>query len=331
MRKRHNKKVLKISFIVLIAVLALGIGYAGVSAINLIINGNATVSVNNNNFKVHFIEAKAITGTTGVSGTSTIESDDTKATFNVSGLTKVGDYAEAKYVVKNDSASIGAEITLNLTNSNSEYFKVIETIDDNKLQAGEETYATVKVEMLKTPINDDVTTSVTATLSASPIENAQAAGGKEKEIIKPAPLVYTIKRVDNINIGTDISTWTGVYNNFQAAKVEFGYPAAIAHDTENGVVTASYIAFEINNKVYYLKGRIDESELSEKTVYDKNITVLKEAFGPNWQSACTDYTNYFSCTGNDFDVDAYVDGHVDVGSFYWYCEIRTTGAARCRN
>ena len=82
---------------------------------------------------VHFIEAKSITGTTGVGGTSIIEEDDTKASFNVTGLTKLGDYAEAKYVVKNDSNGIGTEVTLELTNSNSEYFKVTETIDDNRL------------------------------------------------------------------------------------------------------------------------------------------------------------------------------------------------------
>ena len=118
---------------VLVALVALGIGYAGITAINLIINGNATASVNQNNFMVHFIEAKSITGTTGVGGTSIIEEDDTKASFNVTGLTKLGDYAEAKYVVKNDSNGIGTEVTLELTNSNSEYFKVTETIDDNRL------------------------------------------------------------------------------------------------------------------------------------------------------------------------------------------------------
>ena len=97
--------------------------------------------------------------------------------MDVTGLTKVGDYAEAVYTVRNDSNGIGAEITLNLTNSNSEYFKVTETILDDKLQAGEETTAKVKVEMIKTPITDSVSTSITATLTASPIEDAGAAGG----------------------------------------------------------------------------------------------------------------------------------------------------------
>ena len=118
----QNKKTLQVVLIAVIAVITLGIGYASITAINLLINGNATVSVDQNNFKVHFTQAQAITGTTGVSGTSTIDAqDDTKAMFDVTGLTKVGDYAEAVYIVRNDSASIGAEISLNLSNTNNEY------------------------------------------------------------------------------------------------------------------------------------------------------------------------------------------------------------------
>ena len=177
MKNFKNKKTLQIVLLVVIAVVTLGIGYAAISAVNLIINGNATANVNQNNFKVHFTQAQAITGTTGVSGTSTIDAqDDTKAMFDVTGLTKVGDYAEAVYIVRNDSNGVGAEISLNLSNTNNEYFKVTETILDNKLQAGEETTAKVKVEMIKTPITDSVSTSITASLTASPLEDAEATG-----------------------------------------------------------------------------------------------------------------------------------------------------------
>ena len=178
MKNFKNKKTLQIVLLVVIAVVTLGIGYAAISAVNLIINGNATASVDQNNFKVHFTQAQAISGSTGVSGTSSIDTqDDTKATFDVTGLTKVGDYAEAVYTVRNDSNGVGAEISLSVSNSNSEYFKVTETILDNKLQAGEETTAKVKVEMIKTPITDSVSTSIIATLTASPLENETATGG----------------------------------------------------------------------------------------------------------------------------------------------------------
>ena len=183
--KVNKRKQIKVFLIALISILTISIGYASISAINMLINGNGTASVNQNNFKVHFTEAKEITGTTGVDGTSIIESDDTVASFNVMGLSKTGDYAEAKYTVKNDSAGIGASIGLQVTNSNSEYFIITETIDDNKLQAGEETLATVKVEMIKTPTTDSVTTNITATLTASPLENANAIGGDTDSKVEP--------------------------------------------------------------------------------------------------------------------------------------------------
>ena len=188
MQNSQNKKTLQIVLIVLVAVLTLGIGYAAISAVNLIINGNATASVNQENFKVHFTQAQSITGSTGASGTSSIDTqDDTKAMFDVTGLTKVGDYAEAVYIVRNDSNGVGAEISLSVTNSNSEYFKVTETIQDNKLQAGDETTATVKVEMIKTPITDTVSTTITATLTATPLEDAEATGGSAASKIAGDP------------------------------------------------------------------------------------------------------------------------------------------------
>ena len=234
MQNSQNKKVLQIFLLVVIAVVALGIGYASITAINLIINGNATASVNQNNFIVHFIEAKNITGTTGVGGTSVIESDDTKASFSVTGLSKVGDYAEAKYVVKNDSNGIGAEITLELTNSNSEYFKVTETIDDNKLQAGDTTLATVKVEMIKTPIVDDVSTNVTAKLTASPLENTQASGGTPSSVVKPEdPVSFATDSWATIQTAVRNNN-TGVYNVGDTKEVNIdgvNYTVRIANKT----------------------------------------------------------------------------------------------------
>ena len=188
--KVNKRKQIKVFLIALISILTISIGYASISAINMLINGNGTASVNQNNFKVHFTEAKEITGTTGVDGTSIIESDDTVASFNVTGLSKTGDYAEAKYTVKNDSAGIGASIGLQVTNSNSEYFIITETIDDNKLQAGEETLATVKVEMIKTPITDSVTTNITAQLIATPLEDESATGGSPASRASDDPVSF---------------------------------------------------------------------------------------------------------------------------------------------
>ena len=215
MHNSQNKKTLQIVLIVLIAVLTLGIGYASISAINLIINGNATANPNDTNFKVKFLKETGVTPkiTSEYGGTGDIDvTSDTTATFNITGLDAVGESAIANFKVKNESNNVGAEISLSVTNSNSEYFKVTETIQDNKLQAGDETTATVKVEMIKTPINNAVTTSITATLIATPLENDSATGGSPASVEPiPDPVSFTTDSWATIQKAVQNNN-TSVYN-----------------------------------------------------------------------------------------------------------------------
>ena len=182
MKDIRNKKKIQIMIFVFIGVITLGVGYAAISAINLVISGNATGTFNQENFKVKFTTAAVTTGT----GEAGIDRNDPKiATFDVTGLTKVGDTAVASYTVLNDSNGIGTRVSLNLTNSNIEYFNVTETIADAELQAGESTAVTITVTMVKTPIESAVTTSITGILTASPLENNSATGNDVESISKP--------------------------------------------------------------------------------------------------------------------------------------------------
>ena len=236
MHNSQNKKSLQIILVVLIAVLTLGIGYASISAINLIINGNATASVNQNNFRVYFVptaETPSLTGNVQVAGDASISTEDNLvALFDVSGLSKEGDYAIATYTIINNSEAIGADITLKVTNSNGEYFKVTETITDSQLQAGDTTTGTIKVEMIKTPIVDNVTTSVTGTLTATPIEDAQAV------VNNPASRASD----DPVSFATD--SWatikTAVHNN-NASAYHVG-------DTKTVTIGANNYTVRIANK-----------------------------------------------------------------------------------
>ena len=229
----QNKKIFQTCLFVLVAIVVLGIGYASISAINMIINNNATVSVNQNNYKVYFTstaDTPSLTGNVTVTGSAEISSqDNTFATFNVEGLTKVGDYAIATYTVINDSEEIGAEILLNLSNSNKEYFRA--TATDTQLQAGDTTLATIKVEMLKTPIDGEVTTSVVAKLKASPIDNADAVGGASNSLIRPTPF----ERDSWATIKTNVQNgYTSQYNVGDTKEITINntnYTVRIANKT----------------------------------------------------------------------------------------------------
>lgn len=137
------------------------------------------------------------------------------------GLSKVGDYALAKYVVKNDSNGIGAEISLDLINLNSEYFKVTESITDTQLQVGDTTLATIKVELIKTPISDSISTSVTAKLIVNPMDNEVAIKNEPAQI--PCPFEsdswMTIK--ENINNNNTDQYKLGDIKNIRIGDKEY--------------------------------------------------------------------------------------------------------------
>ena len=200
MKNSTKKRQLQALLFVLVTILVLGIGYAGVTSVNQTITINSTASAVQENFKVYFTDSTITEG----KGTASIDEDDaTIGYFDIIGLSKVGDSAEAIYTILNDSNSVGADISLQLTSSNKEYFKVTETLADSQLQAGETTTATITVEVIKTPTQDDVstavikvemiktpitsteTTSITSELHVTPIENASATGGSQQQVISP--------------------------------------------------------------------------------------------------------------------------------------------------
>ena len=187
----RNVKQLKVLLFTLIAIVTLGIGYAGITAINLVINGDATASVNDQNFKVKFLSEENVTPTITGEGNTVSVKDDTTAEFSVSSLTGLGDSEVATFRVKNESKGIGADISLSVTSSNSEYFKVTEYVQDTQLQAGDETTVTVTVEMIKTPINDAVSTNITAKLIANAIEDEVATGSSPATKVAGDPESFT--------------------------------------------------------------------------------------------------------------------------------------------
>lgn len=166
-----NKRIF-ILVALLIAVLLLGIGYAIMSNNVLTISGSATATLNDSNFNVKFTGEP----TTGGKGTTTAEIDASdatgrKATIAVTGLTAKGDTATATYTITNASADLTANLSAEVTaNSNAEYFKVTPTLADTSITHGTDTTLTLTVELIKTPVTDDISSNITVTLTAEPVQ-----------------------------------------------------------------------------------------------------------------------------------------------------------------
>ena len=121
----QNIKQLKVLIFSLVTIITLGSGYALITAINLVINGDATASVSDQNFKVKFLSEENVTPTITGEGNTVSVKDDTTAEFSVSTLTGLGDIEVATFRVKNESKGIGADISLQISKLPSSSYKSV--------------------------------------------------------------------------------------------------------------------------------------------------------------------------------------------------------------
>ena len=198
-KERRNSKIM---LGLLIAVVALGVGYAAITAIPLIINGSATAksSGTDADFIVHFDDftsgtnyiaysetvdtedslvqtfdtakhVSAASGTTTKAADIVVANDQASATVSVSNMTNVGDTVELTIPVINESDGIKAELSTAVVNNNEEYFNVTavpgtETLNGN----GATSTVKVTVNVVKVPKVEDKTGTFTVTLTANPAE-----------------------------------------------------------------------------------------------------------------------------------------------------------------
>lgn len=158
---------------VLLAVLALGIGYAAVNAITLTITGSGTISSIDDNFKVEYTSV-AVANKSSNDITTTQSVSGKTGTFTVTGMTKKGDYAEFTFTITNSSQGLSAVLGTPAIASgyNSEYFTVTSTTNSpttlTSTGATNTTTQTVRVETAKTPTADQTSGKITITLEATP-------------------------------------------------------------------------------------------------------------------------------------------------------------------
>ena len=165
--------------ILLVAIILVAVAYAAITNVELNINGVGSAQAKQENFKVEFIGTPSTSGK-GTTTATISESDKTKGTVNVTGLTAKGDEATATYTVKNLSSDISADLTAEATSSNQIYFEVICSLEKTSLKAQEETTLKVTVRLLKTPIDEtkeDLNSDIDVTLTAEPKQPGEEANG----------------------------------------------------------------------------------------------------------------------------------------------------------
>lgn len=167
-----KKRTLTVVAMVL-AVLMLGVGYAAINSVDLKIErGSASATPDQGNFVVKFDKNTQVT--TKGNGTITAAydaSNELLATFSVTGLTAKGQTASATYTIKNYSPDLIANLAVNnvaaVATGDTEYFTVTATLAENSLEANADTTLVVTVNLIKTPVNDDVSITFPVTVTAT--------------------------------------------------------------------------------------------------------------------------------------------------------------------
>lgn len=159
---------------VLIAIVLIGIGYAAVTAVNLTINGNGTITPSDDNFKVVYTGVTSTANPTTINvATDTIGTDGvTTTSFTVTNMTKKDDTVTLTYTIQNKSADYKAVLNeastyLSVT-GDTEYFSVTPgTFASTTLNPDGTTTQTVTVTALKTPADADKSVTITLSLTAT--------------------------------------------------------------------------------------------------------------------------------------------------------------------
>lgn len=172
-----NKQKRLIFVIILIAILLMGIGYAALSNVTLTINGKASATSSDENFKVYFTgeNTKKSSEDPSTNVEVTVTAKSTTATVNFSGLTKKGDTEYAILEIENASNDVDAK-SINVAVESTGSTTVLKasaimcdatgnTISDYAVASGSKTYVKVSAELLQTP-TEDAEITITATITA---------------------------------------------------------------------------------------------------------------------------------------------------------------------
>ena len=172
-----NKSKKMVLTVMLVAVLAMAVGYAALANVDLTIGGTASAIADDANFKVWFTGTVASTSGDGVDASA--EAEAIEATVTIEDLKVVGEEKYAILEIKNASEDIDAtKVTVTTTEASTQYIEIAAAMcdaqgatvtGDNPVAAGATTYVKVSAKLLKT-ITSNVDTTINVVVTAVPKE-----------------------------------------------------------------------------------------------------------------------------------------------------------------
>lgn len=162
---RHDKIILLLLVVAisLAILLATGVGYA---VENDYIRDNTLLAPGQTEFKVEFNEETAYTG----DGVAILKITGPKtAIINITGLENVGDSVTSIFTIENKSIELYADIYAEVTNTNTEYFKITSTLSESSVKPKlGTTNLEITVELIKLPIKNEEKANICVNIFAEP-------------------------------------------------------------------------------------------------------------------------------------------------------------------
>ena len=281
----------------ILAILLMSIGFAAIST-TLIINGNAKVSENNEDFSVIFTAA-SIDG----KDVYTTAVDETKKTitFTTGELKTLNQTSILTYEVTNNSANYDAEV---------------------KVTCVPKEGTTAKYTSIKNKLENDATI-----VKAKETLNGTLTITLDKVATESVTEEYTCKlefnAVERDTLGVTKPTFVAWVPTYYA----FGTPTTASATDYTTVGKNVFAALDTNNT----KGVcINDNGLFciKLNDYDNSKEALKNHFG---ESTCSDNGSYFRCASDAFSCTANSNGYVycNGNSSSEYCIVRSSGAVAC--
>ena len=281
----------------IVAILLMSIGFAAIST-TLVINGNAKVSENEEDFSVIFTAAT-------LDGKDVYSSviDDTKKiiTFETNELKTLNQTSVLTYEVTNNSSNYDAEVKVTCVpkdGTTAKYTSIKNKLDNDAtvVKAKETLNGTLTVTLDKTS-TEEVTEEYTCKLEFNAVERDTLG------VTKPT-----------------FVAWVPTY-------FEFGTPTTASATDYTTLGKNAFVGLDSNN----IKGVcINDNGLFciKSNDYDNSVLALKSHFG---ESACSDADSYLDCYSDSFNCTADSTGFVYCAdsSTNDSCDVYSDGHVNC--
>ena len=281
----------------IVAIILMSIGFAAIST-TLIINGNAKVSENNEDFSVIFTAA-SIDG----KDVYTTAVDETKKTitFTTSELKTLNQTSILTYEVTNNSSNYDANVTVTCVpkeGTTAKYTSIKNKLENDAtvVKAKSSVNGTLTVTLDKVA-TENVTEEYTCKLEFNAVER-DTLGATKPTFVAWVPTYYAFGKPTTAS-ATDYTT---------LGKNVF---AALDTDNTKGVCIN-------DNGLFCIK----------TNDYDNSVLALKNHFG---ESSCSVSGSYFDCSSAAFTCSAYSNGRVYCtdDSTNESCNVYSSGTVEC--